>query len=307
MSKYQRIVVPLDGFEPAERAIAPAVTLANAMAAEVILLSVVTPLPLKVDPFGQVLGREIEAANQYLETVWSQFLPASVVGKVAAIVSTEIAQSIINYCDQNKVDLIVMSSQGRSGLGRRVYGSVAEEVLNKASIDIVIVRAQIDIEPPAFNRILVPLDGSPLAEHALGPAIEIARSFSAELILLRAVMLTFERGETVYSPNIYELTAAATENEAKSYLQQVRERVSNERLQIETIVAFGRATDAITGHAKRLNVDLIVMSSHGRSGKRRRLSGSVAGKVLCGAPCATLVIQKQEQIREDDRVRMVGI
>ena len=92
MIKYQRIVVPLGGSELAERAIAPAVTIANAMTAEVILLTVVTPLPSKIDPFGQALRKEIEAAKLYLESAQSQFLLESAGGKVAASVGAEIAQ-----------------------------------------------------------------------------------------------------------------------------------------------------------------------------------------------------------------------
>ena len=304
MFKYQRIVVPLDGSELAERAIAPAVTIANAMMAEVILLTVVTPLPSKINPFGQAVRKEIEAARQYLESARSQFLLASVGGKVAAIVGTEIAQSIINYGEQNNVDLIVMSSQGRSGIGRLVYGSVAEEVLDKASFDVAIIRSQVDIEPFTCRRILVPLDGSSLAEQALRPAIELARSLSAELILLRALRLQHERGETVCAPNVYELMAMEKKAEAKSYLQQVRDHVSNDRLQIKTITAFGRPPATILGYAKKLSVDLIVMSSRGRPGFRRRLYGSVTEKVLSGTPCATLVVREQEPIHENDRVRM---
>ena len=155
-----------------------------------------------------------------------------------------------------------------------------------------------------YQRIVVPLDGSELAEQALGPAIEIASSLAAELILLRAITLPPERGETVCSPNVYELLASEKETEADSYLQQVRVLVSNEGLQIKTITSFSSPSAAIIEHAKRLKVDLIIMSSHGRSGIRRRLYGSVTEKVLCGAPCATLVVREQEPIHEDDRVLM---
>jgi hypothetical protein len=65
-----------------------------------------------------------------------------------------------------------------------------------------------------------------------------------------------------------------------------------------------RPSATIIGHAKRLNVDLIVMSSRGQSAIRRRLYGSVTEKVLCGAPCATLVVREQEPIQKDARVRM---
>ncbi len=307
MSKYQRIVVPLDGSKLAERAIAPVVTLANAMAAEVILLSVVTPLPQRVDPFSQALRKEIDAAKTYLELARVQFLPASVGGKIVVIVGTEIARSIINFVEQNKVDLIIMSSQGHTGPKRWLYGSVVEKVLRGASCDTVVIRAQVDTGPFAYKRILVPLDGSPSAEQALEPAIEIARSLSAELILLRAVSIPLDRGETVSSPNFQEFTAAAKKAQANSYLQQVRERVSIDQLQIKTITVFGRSSATIIGQTKRLNVDLIVMSSGGQPSIRQKLFGSASENVLCGATCATLFIREQEQIHKDDRIRMTEV
>jgi nucleotide-binding universal stress UspA family protein len=119
--------------------------------------------------------------------------------------------------------------------------------------------------------------------------------------------LLHERGITVYSPNVFKLMGAVNKDVAKSYLRQVRECVSNDRLIIKTITAFGQPPAIITVYAKRLNLDLIVMSSHGRSGIRQRFYGNVTEKVLCGAPFATLVIREQEPIHENVRVRMKGV
>jgi nucleotide-binding universal stress UspA family protein len=304
MFRYQNILVPLDGSELAERAITPAVTFANAMMAEIILLTVVTPLPPRVDPYGQALRKEIDAAKPYLELTRSRFLPASVAGKVTVSVGAETDQSIVNFGEQNNVDLIVMSSHGRFGPSRWLYGSVAEKVLRGASCDTAIIRAQVDIGSFDCKRILLPLDGSPSAEQALEPAVEIAGSLSAELILLCAVTLPHDRGETVSSPNVYELMAADKVAQANSYLQRVQEQISNGQLQIQTITAFGRPPAIIIGHANSLNVNLIVMSSRGHSGIRRWLSGSVTEKVLCGATCATLVVREQVSLRKEDLVRI---
>ena len=307
MFKYQRIVVPLDGSELAERAIAPAVTLAKAMTAEVILLNIVTPLPSKIDPFGRALSREIETAKQYLESVCSQFLLASVGGKIATIVSTEIAQSIISYGEQNKVDLIVMSSQGRSGISRWVFGSVTEEVLRGAPCNTMIICAQVDIESFACKRILVPLDGSSLAERALEPAIAIAESLQAELILLHVIASPSERGETVHSPQSYELKVLADKAVADSYLREVWSGMSNDWVPIKFVTSVGRPPEAIVDYARKHDVDLIVMSSQGRSAISPWVHGSVAEKVLRSAKCATLVIREQESIHKEGLVRMKEI
>jgi nucleotide-binding universal stress UspA family protein len=128
---------------------------------------------------------------------------------------------------------------------------------------------------------------------------QIAPPAANEVRGVRAVMLLHERGETVYSSNAYELKVAANEAEAKSFLQQVRERASNDLMQIKTITAFGWPPAIIIDHAKRLNAGLIVMSSHGRSGIGRWVHSSVAERVLCGVVCATLVIRKQESIQKE--------
>jgi nucleotide-binding universal stress UspA family protein len=98
---------------------------------------------------------------------------------------------------------------------------------------------------------------------------QIAPPAANEVRAVRPVTLLYGRGETVYTSNVYELMEAAKEAEAKSYLQQLQERISNVRLQIKTMTAFGQKNATTIGQARRLNVDLIVMSSLGRSGISR--------------------------------------
>ena len=118
----------------------------------------------------------------------------------------------------------------------------------------------------------------------------------------RAVMLTVERGETVWSPDVYALMVVTKTAEANQ--QQLRKRVSNGRLQIKTITSFSHPPAAIIEHAKRLNVDLIIMSSHDRSCIRQQFYGNVAERVLCGAACAMLIIRDQESIHKKGLVSM---
>jgi len=136
---------------------------------------------------------------------------------------------------------------------------------------------------------------------------QIAPPAANEVRAVRSVNLLYGRGETVYTSNVYELMEAAKEAEAKSYLQQVQEGISNDRLQIKTMTAFGQKNATTIGQARRLNVDLIVMSSHGRSGISRWVHSSFVEKVLRNAKYATLVIREQESVHEEGFVRIMVV
>jgi len=136
------------------------------------------------------------------------------------------------------------------------------------------------------DKVLVPLDGSPLAEMALPTAIELVRdSPDATLILLRAV-------EATTLPGIDPIEAqVAVVGEAESYLEGVAARLRDEgRSGVITSVWYSGAAEAIVDAARMCGVDMIVMSTHGRSGLRRVVLGSVAESVLRRTPTPTLLV-----------------
>ena len=145
-----------------------------------------------------------------------------------------------------------------------------------------------------YKKILVTLDGSELAERALEPAVRLAGADGAELVLLRVVIPLY-----LWAPFIEiqpELDVARERHRAKTeaYLEEVKERLLAEdsSLQIDTVALEGPVAEAIVDYATGSDVDLIVISSHGRSGLSRWVYGSVAEKVLQGARCcSTLVVR----------------
>jgi nucleotide-binding universal stress UspA family protein len=135
------------------------------------------------------------------------------------------------------------------------------------------------------KTILVPLDGSVLGELALAPAIDLARDKSARLVLLRAA----EAHTTIADPTEAQV---AVVREAEEYLAGVRARVLAGGLEaVETSVWYGPAADAIVEAARYRDADLIVMSSHGRSGFGRLVLGSVAERVLRATATPILLIR----------------
>lgn len=130
-----------------------------------------------------------------------------------------------------------------------------------------------------YKKILVPLDGSALAERAVNHASEIARGTGAEIILLKAIQVPLakvpEAGETEEVLSIREVAA-----NAQSYLKTIASRLEKEGLQAKPIVLEGPAVAAILGFAHEQNVDILVMSTHGRTGFSKVLMGSVAEQVM---------------------------
>ena len=138
-----------------------------------------------------------------------------------------------------------------------------------------------------FKRMLVPLDGSPLAETALTEAVDVAKRWGGSLVLLRAVEAHTLTGDPVEAQ-------VHVVREAEDYLTAVKARVANEGLtRVETSVWYGPAADAIAEAAVFRKVDLIVMSTHGRTGLGRLVLGSVAERVLHATRTPILLLRPQ--------------
>lgn len=141
-----------------------------------------------------------------------------------------------------------------------------------------------------FEKILVPLDGSEFAERALGPALAIAQPMEAELVLFRVAQPIPRTQALADMPDVYEDIVAAAYREAEAYLQDVQARLGYPHLSIEHRDGEEGVARQILDYAGQSGVDLVIMSSHGRTGVQRWVYGSVAEKILHGCPCATLII-----------------
>lgn len=306
MVPFRHILVPLDGSELAEKALKSAAQIAVAMAqragegpaVRLVLLRVASPMAiLAADPllYDEMIYMGVDEAQTYLN------LAATTLSVAPAVVETVVvtgspADAIVHYAEDNNIDLIVMSSHGRTGSSRWVYGSVAEKVMHHAPCATAIIRAHVAVEMFQNHKLLVPLDGSELAERALAPALALAGAVQAHIVLLRVVAGREPLAEsmTPVGERIEEaLTAAGAQEraEAEAYLQRIYGVSDNQHLFFDVQSTDGDVADAIVSYADAQHVDVIVMSSHGRSGIGRWLHGSVAEKVLRGANCATVIIR----------------
>ena len=144
-----------------------------------------------------------------------------------------------------------------------------------------------------YKRILVTLDGSDFSERALDPAFELARQFRAQVVLLRVLSqdpIAVAAGPGAQYLELYGLREQRERLEAESYLRGIRAQRLNTGVPIDTRVAVGAPPEMILKAAGGANVDLIVMSTHGRSGLDRFLYGSVAEAVLRGTQLPLLLI-----------------
>ncbi len=308
MIPFRNILVPLDGSELAEKAIAPARKIADAMArsddrrpdgdpVKLILLRVVTPVAmLAADPFlyDEMLRMSVDEAQSYLNSV----VAAQPVGEAILVTRTvngSPAEGIVSYAEENDVDLIVMSSHGRTGSRRWVYGSVAEKVMHHAPCATAIIRAHVDVSMFQNGKMLVPLDGSELAEQVLEPVLALADAVDSSVTLLRVVTGPGPLPESL-GPDGERRSAAVNEEraEAEAYLQRILAARDNPRLSAHVQNSISDVADAIITYADENQFDLIAMTSHGRSGLGRWIHGSVAEKVLRGADCATLIIRDRQ-------------
>jgi nucleotide-binding universal stress UspA family protein len=142
-----------------------------------------------------------------------------------------------------------------------------------------------------FRKILVPLDGSEFSERALEPALAIAEAMQAQVVLFRVAQPIPRTRALAEMPDVFDEVVAAAYREAEDYLGNLRAQFSYDQILIEHRPAEDGVARQIVDYANNNEVDLVVISSHGRTGVDRWVHGSVAEKVLTGCHCATLIIR----------------
>lgn len=284
---FQRVLVPLDGSALAEQALTYARSLVTAARGTLILVRAANHHGLT----GDLAVRErdaVDAAQTYLEGQ-AQTLEAAGFSVEIGVTFGDAAAHILDEVAIRHADAIAMATHGRSGLGRWVYGSVAERLLAHSPVPVLLVRAWVgDAQSAqallAKPKVLVPLDGSPFAEAALPTAVGAAEGLTGELLLLQATVMPTEPvmgPDNLVIANVDQLMESL-EGAADDYLAEVEQRLRREHpgLMVSRKVATGVASLTIDEVADGEGAGLIVMATHGRTGVGRTVLGSVAGDVL---------------------------
>jgi nucleotide-binding universal stress UspA family protein len=281
---FTRILVPLDGSRRSERALPYAAGLAKTFGGELVLLHDETiglrgdDTPAAADTVGRIkdLVRSLEEMGLRVR-MRVDYGPA--------------AEAIRRAAGEEHADVIAMSTHGRGGLGRWLYGSVADDVLRHTTLPIVLISAACErswsIEGPF--RLLVPLDGSQLAEAVLGPAGEVADALGAELVLLRVVEPA--DGFAALGLSYLPAKSQAVLDEAQGYLDGISTSPSMAGRTTTRLVAAGDPAAKIAAVARDEDVDLVVMATHGSGGLTRLTMGSVATSVLHRSATPLLLVR----------------
>jgi len=292
-----RILITLDGSPFAEAAIAVGAAIAGRTGAVVRLLHVVeVPEALS---YPEYRAEDREWAKSYLSELATGRFPSGI--EVDTCVREgRILKQIEEEASAWNADLIVMTTHGRGGLSRLWMGSVADRCVRSSARPVLLVRPSEPIDPAASfdaHRVLVPLDGSPLAEAALPHATAFAKAFGASVLLVRGVTHhgTFDIAHLSLNPRHLE----AERSEADGYLVGVAEAVRAAGVAVETAVLMEPGlAEAIVARGKG---EAIVMTTNGAGGLDRSIFGSVADKVVRSATCPVLVIRPERNRSEDEQ------
>ncbi|MDA0735020.1 MAG: universal stress protein [Chloroflexi bacterium] len=306
---YSRIIVPLDGSPLAERALPYVRMFAEKLTVPIQLLQAYSPTPseLSDSDHGRYLD-QMDAALQdraydYLNQVKSSIPDAK--AEISCLVQPgDPASCIVAESEADPEALVVMSTHGRSGIGRWVLGSVTDKVLHATRNPLWIIRSQHDIssDEVGLKTIVVALDGSPIAEQILPHVVFLSKSlgFNIKLVRARPSMQEYQHymeshllggGATVYT-GPYEVFSKEADAKAMDYLHDVRMKLQRQGIwSIEEDLIKEHAPEAIIESVGHDSDKMVAMTTHGRSGIPRWLLGSVTDRVVRHAGVPVLVVR----------------
>ncbi len=294
---FRSIMVPLDGSAFGEHALPLALGIARRTGAAVRLVHVIEP---PSNPrFGQHSGAAPDAERQQrylaqLATILSEAweLPIS-----TAVLRGPAAETLRAAAADQRADLVALTTHGYGPLSRVWLGSVAHALTRTLPMPVLLARPHGEaldlleaVDDAPFGRILLPLDGSPLAEQALEPAIELGGPMGAAYVLLQAIeppMLGY--APAAQAAGLDQQILEQWREIAQEYLGGVAARLRAQGIAAEPRVAVGAAAPTIAEYAQWHAIDLIAIASHGRGGAARLLLGSVTDRVVQTAGVPVLV------------------
>ena len=283
MGKYKKILVAFDGSESSKNALLQAFRLANDEECWITVASVIPSYEGEMELAGV---KDIRAALR--KPCDDALAEAERIAKAEkTLIKTvceegEIYERVVDLADSENCDVIVMGRRGLRRLERVLVGSVTARVIGHTKKDVLVVPRGTTV---GWKNILLATDGSKHSEIAANKAIDFAKSYGGNLKVISVVDVPSEfYGE---APGIVEDLI----KKAKTYAENVKKQAEAAGIKTETFIREGEAYQAITDIAKEQNINTIVMGSHGRTGLKRLLMGSVTEKVIGYSPCPVLVVK----------------
>ena len=297
---YRKIMVPTDGSGFDREAILVALRVAERCGARVQLVRVVATgayFGMSSSFEGVIVTPEVVQAEQDAALGEMYALAAECRSISTAEITADLEQGPIpdilaGYAKRNDIDLIIISSHGRRGIARLSLGSVTDSLIRGTTIPVLVVKPKASYLTPEatkeFHQIVVPLDGSSLAEQILAKVVPLAKVEQADITLLHVLTPSEEELENANTRELpwWEKRVAG----AKAYLSRRAGEIRLNGVAATIDVVVGeRVAETITDYARRAGADLIAIATHGRGGLARVLRGSIADGVTKSAMSSILV------------------
>ena len=291
---FNKILVPLDMSELAEQVLPHVIELARAFDSEVNIINICQ----------SHVSQETLACQSYLDKAANSIQAALSDSEIKVkrnIVTGVPDKQIVDYALAEKVDLIFMTSHGKSGAMLWPIGSTADKVLRRTRVPLIVVRAQVSPVQGAptslFYKILVPLDGSELGAKVLPFVAGIAGKIACEIILIHIVdtdkrVHSLGRVDTV---PFLEEEVESLKKRADDYLKEQSRKFEGSGAKVSTVVRVGNVAKEIIQYAAENKCTLIALSSHGHSGFEAWVIGSVTNKILQSGQKSVLFAPAIEQ------------
>jgi nucleotide-binding universal stress UspA family protein len=299
---YKVIMVPTDGSGFDREAIRVALRIAERTDAKIRLVRVLATgsfFGMAAATEGTAVAAEIvhserDRALSELYTLAAECRTTSTADITVDLHGGPVADVLEGYARRHDVDLIVISTHGRSGISRLTLGSVTDSLIRHTTIPVLVVKPPTSYLNPqineAFKRIVVPLDGSTLAEQILPRVMALATIEDAEITLLNVLIPQSHPQKQDVDPSLpwWDKDIAV----ARSYLFRIASKLRRNGLAVTTDIVIGEnVASAIGDFASRERADLIAIATHGRGGLARMLRGSVAAAVMHSGRMSMLVLK----------------
>ena len=283
MGRYNKILIAVDGSQASKNALKQAFKLAPREKKCMTVVAINPPYQGDILFIGVGnISELLKAPGEKILFEAKEIARSEGVSIKTRLEEGEIFEKIINVAEEERCDLIVMGRHGMTRLERALMGSVTAKVIGHFKGRILIIPRDTSI---GYKNILVATDGSKYSDAAVDEAINYAKSYEGTLKILSAVDVT--KKFQVKAPEFLEELI----DNAKKNLDDIKNKAQQAGVNAETFVREGEPYKVIADLATELNADIIVMGSHGRTGLKRLLMGSVSEKVIGYAPCPVLVVR----------------
>ncbi len=292
---YKLISVPIDRSDESRHALPMAVHIARRASCPIELVHVAFPPAVGTELYGAAVlqGHDIEemrrAAAEQLRVIASEVERLGVRARPVTLVGGSVPKTLADHLRESNADLVVMTTHDRSRLEHLLLGSVAESVVRRAPVPVLLLRAnekEPDLErPPEIRHVLIALDGSAFAAQIIQPTITLAKLLDAGVSLvsvLEPVLATAAAAAAVEGSGLAHRPGAGDGPRLDAeLLERAAEPLRAEGLAVQTTALVdGQPAKAIVDYATHHGIDLIAMTTHGRGALKRLVAGSVAQKVL---------------------------